>query len=289
MMRPEWLGAAGKALAGLALIWFLVRFFEWKSLYFPMRGMAADPAAAGLEFEDVDFVAEDGVRLHGWWIPHPAARGTILHCHGNAGNISHRVGLARDLHELGVNVFLFDYRGYGRSRGLPGEQGTYRDARAAYEVVRARYQDAEQPPIIVHGQSLGAAVAIQLALDKPVRGLMIESAFASVPDMAAELYPWLPRGLIRYRYDNLGKIGRLAMPKLMAHGPADEIVPFRQGQLLYDRAARPKEFVRILGGHNDGGWHTTPEYWRAVSRFVEQVLGPARPSPTPAPAPRCVK
>jgi fermentation-respiration switch protein FrsA (DUF1100 family) len=192
MVGNPWLNRLLTTAIVLAVAWLLLRFMEWRSLYYPQRRLAYTPADAGLDYEDVTFVAEDGVALHGWWIPVTGAPGTLIVCHGNAGNIGNRVGLAADLVELGLNIFLFDYRGYGQSRGWPSERGTYRDARAAYEYVRARYADADVPPVVVLGRSLGGAVAVQLALDKPVRGLLVESTFTSVLEMAQELYPVLP-------------------------------------------------------------------------------------------------
>ncbi len=263
-------------LAILAGIWGYLRYFEWRNLFFPTRPIQATPADFGLDYEDVKFVAEDGCLLHGWWIPCENAKGTIIHCHGNAGNIGDRASLAADLNRLGLNVFIFDYRGYGQSRGIPTEQGTYRDARAAYEVVRARYSDVENPPVIVHGQSLGGAVAIQLALDKPIRGLIVESAFSSTIDMGQTVYPWLPvTWLCRYRYDSISKVGRLKMPKLFAHSPQDEIVPMALGRKLFDAASPPKQFITLRGGHNEAGWELSPEYWKALQQFVNSIL----PSP----------
>jgi len=235
-------------------VWGYLRYFEWRNIYAPSSDIETEPGQLGLSFEDVVFISEDGRLLHGWWIPHEQARGTIIHCHGNAGNIGDRAWLGADLHRLGVNVFLFDYRGYGRSKGLPTEEGTYRDARAAYEVVRARYDDAENPPVIVHGQSLGGAIAIQLALDKPVRGVIAESSFSSTVDMGRHLYPGLPIELFcRFRYDSVSKVGRLAMPKLFASSPQDDVVPYVLGRKLYDAAAGPKQFVELRGGHNEAG------------------------------------
>lgn len=260
----------------LAALWLAVRWFEWKSLYAPSRRIDATPADLGLAFEDVTFVTEDAKLLHGWWIPHPAARGTILYCHGNGLNIANRVGLCADLRRLAVNVFIFDYRGYGRSRGFPTEQGTYRDARAAYEVVRARYGDADDPPVLLYGTSLGGAVAIQLALDKPVRGLIVENSFPSTIDVGEHLYPWLPvRAIARFRYDSLSKVGRIAAPKLFASSANDTLVPMELGVRLYDAAAQPKQFYQLGGPHDEGGWTTTPAYWPVVEQFVTRVLGPA--------------
>lgn len=259
------------ALAALAAgFWY----FEWKKIYRPSRLLEITPAAVQLEFEEVSFVAEDGCLLAGWWIPHPRARGTMLHCPGQSGNMGDRLHLAVDYHRLGLNAFLFDYRGYGRSRGIPTEQGTYRDARAAFEVVRARYGDTEAPPVVVHGVSLGGAIAVQLALDKPARGIILEGAFTSIRDMGARLYPWLPlRGLSRFRYDSLAKMPRLKMPLLLAHSREDERTPFEFGRRLYEAAAGPKRMVELTGRHRDAGWNRTPEYGQALQDFLDRVLG----------------
>lgn len=264
-------------LVALAAVWAYLRFFEWRNLYYPAKEIDSTPATFGLQYEDVNFISEDGRLLHGWWIPHPEARGTVIHCHGNAGNIGDRAWMAADLHRLKVNVFLFDYRGYGKSRGLPTEQGTYRDARAAYEVVRARHQDAETPAVVVHGQSLGGAVAIQLALDKPVRAVIVESSFSSVIDMGQRLYPLMPiKWFCRFRYDSAAKVRSLDIPKLFAHSPQDDLIPYDIGEQLYRAAMQPKEFVVLEGSHNDAGWTLTPAYWRAVEKLLDQVLGPAQ-------------
>lgn len=258
---------------GIGVAWAFARYFEWKNVYYPTRELSNSPSDLGLDFEEISFVSEDARLLHGWWIPCEGARGTVLHCHGNAGNISSRIELAANLQRLSVNVFLFDYRGYGRSRGFPTERGTYADARAAFEVARARYGDSDSPPVVVHGQSLGGAVAIQLALDKPVRGLIVESTFTSVADMARRLYPgWPLHRLVCFQYDNASKIARVSQPKLIAHSRTDELVPFEMGWRLYELAKEPKEFVTLIGRHNEAGWGTTPEYWGAVARFLDRVL-----------------
>lgn len=257
----------------LVLVWLAARWFEWRNVFAPSRGLDATPRDAGLSYEDVTFVAEDGVRLHGWWIPHRQARGVLVYCHGNAGNIGDRVAIAAGLHELGLHLFLFDYRGYGLSRGFPTEQGTYRDARAAFEVARARYDDTDRPPVVVYGRSLGGAVALQLALDKPVRAVVVEGAFTSMRDMARVLYPRLPAGmLVHFEYDALAKARRLRVPALFAHARKDDVVPFALGQRLFEAAAGPKEFVALPGGHNEDSWNASAEYRAAFAALLDRVL-----------------
>lgn len=267
---PAWLRMMVPVLVGL---WLFLRFFEWKSLYYPARRIEATPATFQVSYEEVEFLAEDGVALHGWWVPHPQARGVVLYCHGNAGNISSLAPAAVPFHDMGLNVFFFDYRGYGKSRGFPTEKGTYRDARAAYEVVRARYQDAETPPVIVHGHSLGAAVAARLALEKPVRGLVLDGAFPSVADMAAHIYPGLPlRWLLWFKYDTRACLAQQKVPKLFFHCPADSIVPYEMGRALYDAAAEPKQFIDLPGDHNDMDWLWNGPLRQAYEHFIAKCL-----------------
>lgn len=258
-------------LAGLLAL--AARAFEWWNLYRPRRRLEHEPAEVGLAFEEVYFMTEDGVRLHGWWLPHPAARGTVLYCHGNAGNIGTRLSVATGLHALGVNVFLFDYRGYGESRGFPTEAGTYRDARAAYEVVRARHGDAEEPPVVIVGASLGGAIAADLATRRPARGLVLEGAFPNATDVGEHLYPALPvRWFNFFRYDTAARVARLALPKLLVHSRDDEMIPYPLGERLFQAAAHPKLFVPLHGPHGEAGWGANPAYAAALRAFVHQAL-----------------
>ena len=251
-------------LAGLILVPVL---FERRLIYFPFRTLEVTPKELGLRFEEARLVTEDGVTLHGWFLPVEGSRFTVLVCHGNAGNISHRLDRAMLMHaKLKTDVFLFDYRGYGLSQGAPDEEGTYRDARAAH-----RYLSTARgvPPgnLIIFGESLGAAVALQLALEVPARGLVLESPFTSVGDMARGVVPVLPLGrLLRTKYDNLGKVGGLRMPLLVLHGDRDTTVPFAQGRRLFEAAPEPKSFFVIRGAaHNDtyvAGGRAYLEVWR---------------------------
>jgi fermentation-respiration switch protein FrsA (DUF1100 family) len=257
----------------LFLTWAYVRYFEWKNFFVPHRDLIGTPKDMGLEFEEVSFVSEDGKLLNGWWVPHPEARGALIYCHGNASNLGDLPGIIAELHRLRVNIFAFDYRGYGKSRGIPTEQGLYRDARAAFEVVRARYADDDQPPIIVYGHSLGGAVAIQLALDKPVRGVIVEGTFSSSIDMGRVMYPTMPvHWILHYRFDSLSKVGSLRIPKLFAHTRQDEVVPYELGRKLFEAAPEPKRFVELPGEHNTASWIQSRETWQVLETFVNGVL-----------------
>jgi len=259
------------ALLVLSLVGW--RWFEWSQLYHPRRSWAHHPEEMGRSWEEVEFVAEDATRLHGWWFPAPEAIGTVLYCHGNGENVGDLLWVAEDLVRWGVNVFLFDYRGYGRSRGWPTERGTYRDARAAFEVVRARHDDREDPPVVALGRSLGGAVAAQLALEKPLRGLILESTFASIPAMGRVLYPRLPVDrLCRYRYDTLSKMPRIRVPVLMAHSPEDGLIPLEQAERLYAAAPVPAGFVHLSGNHEAAGWRNSPAYEAALRDFLKKTL-----------------
>lgn len=261
-------------LAGLgASLYFGIRWFERRHLFKPRRKIEATPGQAGLEFEEVDFFAADGKRLHGWWIPATDARGTVLYCHGNAGNISTRIDVYTGLNQLGVNIFTFDYRGYGESRGSPDEDGLYADARAAFEVVRERYEDADAPPVVLYGASLGGSVAAQLATEQRVRGLIIEGGFTSAIDVGERWFPQLPvRSLARYRFDAAGKLMALPTPKLFAHSRGDEVIPWEIGQELFRVAAEPKQFVALQGRHGEAGWRESPAFYNELKVFLAKVF-----------------
>jgi len=250
-------------------------------IFFPDRFLEATPAAAGLPFEDVTFTATDGVRLHGWFIPAPkteTASGarpfTLIMFHGNAGNISHRIDWAQLFRDrLGVNVFLLDYRGYGNSEGSPTENGTYLDGEAAVKIVAAR-PDVEASRIVYAGHSLGSAVATEVALRLVPAGLVIESPFTSVADMAKQAIPFLPVGLLlSTRYETLKKIPKLACPLLVIHGERDETIPFEQAIRVYEAAPEPKTFFRIReAGHNDTYLAGGEAYVQAYVRFLALLV-----------------
>ena len=198
--------------AAYAMLLLFLYFTQDGMLYLPdlpSRELEATPKEIGLEYREVRMETEDGETLHGWYVPADDARATLLFFHGNAGNISHRLTSLSQMNSLGLNVLIFDYRGYGKSSGKPSEEGLYRDGRAAWRYLAERL-DTENGATILFGRSLGGGVATRLALEINPAGLVLESPFTSVPDMAADLYPMLPaRWLSRNRFDNLKRIPEL--------------------------------------------------------------------------------
>jgi fermentation-respiration switch protein FrsA (DUF1100 family) len=269
-------------LAALALLSLtaLMLAFERRLIYFPYRRLELQPRDLGMRAEELRLESR-GATLHGWWLPLDGARRNVLVCNGNAGNVSYRLERARMMQrQLGVGVLLFDYRGFGESTGSPDEAGTYEDARAAYAALRARGLAPEQ--LVLFGESLGAAVAAQLALEREAAGLVLESPFASIPEMARAVYPFLPPvgRLIRTRYDTLAKLPRLRMPLLVLHGARDEIVPIAQGRRVFAAAPEPKRFFEIPGaGHNDTYLSGGEEYWRVWREFLDGLRPAASPRP----------
>jgi fermentation-respiration switch protein FrsA (DUF1100 family) len=243
-------------------------------LFFPSRVLDLTPEAAGLPYVDVDFETEDGEQLHGWWIPSPTAPsvGHVLLFHGNAGSISGRVLHARLLADAGLDSFLFDYRGYGRSSGSPSEQGTYSDARAARAAV-LRQPGVDGNRLFFLGESLGGAVALALALEAPPAGLVLQSTFTSVRDMGRLHYPILPGGLVPDAYPSLRRIPGLRAPLLVLHGDRDEIVPLAQGQALHDAAPQPKSMRVFQGvGHNDLVPVAGVAYAEAIASWARELV-----------------
>lgn len=221
-------------------------------VYFPSQEIEADPSAIGLTFLDIHPVTQDGVRLHGWFVPQSGARNTFLLFHGNAGNISHRLDWIQMLHDLGAQVVIIDYRGYGKSEGKPFEQGLYLDARAAYDWW-IKYHGAEGNKLVLLGESLGGAVAVDLATRVPVDGIVLQSTFTSARDLAKAMIPLgLLEPLTGVRFDSMAKIRTLRCPKLFIHGNRDEVIPYSLGRKLYSYCLPPKNFYVVNhAGHND--------------------------------------
>jgi fermentation-respiration switch protein FrsA (DUF1100 family) len=260
--------------------YFFYQKIENFFIFYPDRSIETVPANWGLNYEDVSFEAGDGTRLHGWFFPLPGKGPTILFCHGNAGNISHRIENVKLLLDYGLQVFLYDYRGYGSSGGRPSEAGLYQDGLAAYDYLVER-KNILPDRIIPFGRSLGAAVAMEIATKRDVRSLIIESAFTSTKDMAKSMFlfqllsPFLPP-----HYNNLRKIKGITVPRLIIHGETDEIVPFSMGQMLYRAASVPKYFFPIHGaGHNDTYFVGGKRYFQIFSDFAKNSRIEAYDSP----------
>jgi fermentation-respiration switch protein FrsA (DUF1100 family) len=261
-------------LIGLWVIYLVLRWFEHRQVYQPYRELEATGSELGRPFEDVCFQTADGVKLNGWFFP-ADANSTRKHlvyllCHGNAGNISHRLDHCAALLETGPAVFIFDYRGYGRSEGRPGEEGTYLDAQAAHQWLRQRGFAATN--IIAFGESLGGGIASELALRETLAGLILQSTYTSVTDLGRELYPWLPvRRLGTIKYDTLAKLPRIKVPVLVLHSRGDRLIGFHHAEKNFAAANEPKQFWGIAGEHNrflEGG---RTRYVEGLSRFLVQI------------------
>jgi fermentation-respiration switch protein FrsA (DUF1100 family) len=269
--------AIGIILAGYAFVCLLALVLHRRIVFQPMREIGATPADIGLAFRDVQFAGPGGRRLHGWYVPAENAHFTLLYCHGNAGNIGHRVESIRAFVQRGLSVFIFDYEGYGRSQGKPSEAATYADARAAYDHL---VETEGLPPerIVLFGRSLGTAVAIELATRVRHAGMVLESSFTSAREVGARMYPWLPmRYLVRVHYDAQSLVADVSSPKLFVHSLEDEMVPFGMGRRLYNRANRPKTLVRVRGGHNDVYLLPGSEYESALEAFLDELKSESRP------------
>lgn len=257
-------------LAAVVVFVVAIRFLEKFSIYFPMKTLEADPRAFGLVYEDVYFETADHQRLNGWYFPVPGAAQTLLFFHGNAGNISHRLEKIILFRELGLSVFIFDYRGYGKSQGIPSETGFYRDADAAYEyLTKKRGLSAAQ--VLLYGESIGGAVAVDLASHKEVKALITEETFSSVKDMAPRVLPWVPPFVLGSKFDSVSKIRSLRCPKLIVHSTDDEIVPYALGEKLFEAAGPPKQFLRIEGGHNTAFLESRQAYLDGIGDFLKNL------------------
>lgn len=263
----------GYAVLIFAAVFVYARFYENKLLFFPSRKISLTPQNTGLPYEDVFLKSPAGATLNGWLVRagHPRQAATILFFHGNAGNVSHRLEKIALFHELGLNVFILDYQGYGKSTGRPSETGIYQDAQAAYDYLLQR-SDILKDKIVVYGESLGGAVAVDLASQHPLAGIILESTFSSAQDMAKVILPFVPTCLVRVKMDSLSKISRVTAPKLFIHSRYDEIVPFRLAQKLFNAAPQPKEFLEIDGDHNEGYRISFKLYREGISHFLQKYV-----------------
>jgi len=269
------IGCTLAILLGTGVLVLMLRELEASFIYFPQRQYDARPEDFGLAAEALSLESSGGVRLKGWWI-HGSGSKALLFFHGNAGNISHRLERVRILVEsLGLDVFLVDYRGYGESSGKPSEEGLYADGEA---ISRAATERGFPPDrIVLFGESLGCAVAIETALRHPCLALILETPFLSIAALAKEIYPFLPAFLIRTRFDNEAKIARITVPKLIVAAERDDVVPPGHARRLFDLAAPPKDFYVIPGAtHNDTYLAGGRQYVEKWKEFLEKERGTAR-------------
>ncbi|MHC5139905.1 MAG: alpha/beta hydrolase [Planctomycetota bacterium] len=253
---------------GMGLLLF---FNQGRMLYQPMRAVSYTPTDVGLGFEAVSLTTSDGVTLAGWYVPAAEAERTVLFCHGNAGNISHRLDSLKIFHELGLNCLIVDYRGYGDSTGKPTEIGTKIDILAGFQwLIEEKGMRPEE--IILFGRSLGGSIAATIARDINPAGLVLESAFTSFDDVGAHYYPWLPVRLFsRFNYNTVEAVKQVTCSVLVIHSSDDEIIPYKFGQEIFAAANEPKQFADLKGTHNEGFYNHNGLYKQIWQDWLEQL------------------
>ena len=273
---PEcWQSVAQRLGAGGFLLIILGQFagcgLENRLIFHPTTEILRTPRDVGLDYRDLYFTTLDNVRLNGWFIPHPQASATMIWFHGNAGNIGDRVNNIKLLHDkTAIGIFIFDYRGYGRSPGTPSETSTSLDGEAAIHYVPTQLK-VESKNLVIFGRSLGAAVAAEMASRHDSRAVILESPFTSIRAMAKVVFPVLPIGpLLGAKFDVLDKVGKINAPLLVLHGDQDEIIPLEQGKQVFAAARPPKQFYPIKGaGHNDTFIAGGNGYCERLKSFIE--------------------
>ncbi len=239
-------------------------------IYKPLPGVTV-PRPMGLEIEDVWFEAEDGTRIHAWYVEHPEPRAQVLYAHGNAGDVSLRGRLVQRLRDrFRVSVLIFDYRGFGQSEGSPHEAGVLMDARAARDWLAQR-AGIEGDEVVLLGCSLGTGVVVDLAARDGARGLVLQSPYTSLPDVAGGKVPFLPVHLVmRNRFESLKKIGQYRGPLLIGHGDSDPLIPVSMAQQLFEAAHEPKTLIIRQGGDHDRP--IGEEFLERLDRFFDELL-----------------
>ncbi len=265
-----------RVLAIAYVVFLLLLYFNQSQLiYRPSREVVNTPKTVGLDYQDVQLVTQDQVKLSAWFVParnkDTIGKAVILYCHGNGGNISNRLSYLPIFHSENLATFIFDYRGYGHSEGIPTETGTYADVEAAWQYLTVTKQIPAHK-IIIYGESLGGAIATYIAQKHQVGGLILASTFTAITDRAAELYPFFPiRWISIFSYNSLERMPTIKTPVLVIHSIEDRIVPFHHGQALYEAANQPKMFVQIQGDHNNGFIDSLTAYRAGIEKFVEHL------------------
>lgn len=254
-------------LIGIGVIYAYIKYMEIHGIFYPTKTVELTPQALDIAFEDIYIKAEGNILINSWFIPYNNAKYTLIFFHGNAGNIGHRLDKISLLREIGLNIFIIDYRGYGRSRGIPCEKGLYSDATSAYEyLTNARKIPPSQ--IILYGESLGSAAAINLAAKSAVKAIILEGAFSCGKEMAHQIFPFLPEIFFADTFNSLKNIPGVKAAKLFLHSKDDAIVPFRLAKKLFDYAPNPKFFIELKGSHNNGFLSSKDTYISAIKSFI---------------------
>jgi pimeloyl-ACP methyl ester carboxylesterase len=259
-------------IAGIYIIICLLLFFFQRFLiYFPDNSIILNPTHAGLNFDDVYYKTSDDISINGWLIPADSSEKVVLFCHGNAGNISHRLESIQLFNRLRLNVFIFDYRGFGNSEGRISEEGTYLDAQGAWNFL-VHQKGFKPSQIIIFGRSLGSGIASWLASKANPGGVILESSFTSLPDLGSKIYPYFPiRLLARFIYPTERNLEKVECPILFIHSKNDEIIPYALGLENFKSAKEPKEFLEIEGSHNDGFIVSESKYVSGIAQFVDNL------------------
>jgi len=261
------------AVGLFVVFWLYLYFNQGRMVFMPIKELVLTPDVMDIPYRDIYIPITDNEKIHAWYFPDGESKKAVLFCHGNAGNISHRMETVEFLKGYRVNVLLFDYRGYGLSDGSPTETGVYLDTRAAFDwLVNDRGYKPED--IVVFGRSLGGAAAVDLAANTVCGGLVVESSFTSAYEIGKAMFPYFPvRYLLRFRFDSVNKIKEVSCPVIIMHSPDDEMIPFEMGRKIFEAAREPKSFVELRGGHNSSEYFENTAYREALQNIIYPPSG----------------
>jgi len=258
-------------MTAMGLMHSLTTWLAVRLLFFPTRTIELYPGQWDLNFEEVMFGSADKIALHAWFMPGGSPNRTLIYYHGNAGNIGDRLPKLKRLHQIGMNIFIFDYRGYGGSEGQPSLEGVVEDSLAAYRYVLSR-GDIDPNHIILYGESLGGALALQVAMQEKISGLILESTFTSLMDMKQASYPFVPNRMVPDMYRSIDLIRNVHEPILILHGTKDRTIPFRMGEQLFQAAPPPKRFLPIEGADHSDIYDMEPEQTlQQIEEFLAEI------------------
>ena len=262
---------AAKLLLGYVIILALMYVYQSKLVYFPYGIIDKTPKNIYLEYESIYIKSTDNTKIHAWYIPKNGAKTTIFFLHGNGGNLSHRTEYIRLFNSIGLNVFIFDYRGYGNSSGEVNEQNTYDDAKLAWEYL-LNNKGTKPENIVILGRSLGGAIAAKLGSEVRPKALILDSTFTTIKEFASYAYPFVPLSLVRFNYETTKYLKNINYPVLVIHSTEDNIVPFKFGKAVFENANQPKYFLQIKGNHNFGFLESEKIYLNGIDRFIKAIL-----------------